>query len=42
MLLEGSEHETMKAETFEAAQNLIGDEEDDDKSCSVKQIVGGS
>lgn len=37
MLLEGSEHAlTRKTEVFEA-----GDEEDDDKSCSIKQVLGG-
>lgn len=43
MFLEGSEHALiMKTETFEAGQSLIGDEEADDKSCSIKQVVGGS
>lgn len=43
MLLERSEHAlTMEAETLEAGQNLVGDGEDDDKSQSIKQVVGGS
>lgn len=43
MLLEASEQAlTMKAETFEAGQNIIGDKEDDNKSCSITQVVGGS
>lgn len=43
MLLKGSEYAlTIKAKTFEAGQNLIGDEEDDDKSCSIKQVGGCS
>lgn len=41
MLLEWSEHAlTMKAEVFEAGQNLIRGEEDDNKSYSIKQVVG--
>ena len=40
---EESEHAlTVKAETREAGQNLIGDREDDDKSHCIKQVVGGS
>lgn len=43
MLLEGSEQAlTMRAETFEAGQNVIGDEEDDNRSCAITQVVGGS
>lgn len=43
MLLKGSEYALiMKAETFEAGQNLTGDEEDDDKSYSIKQVDGCS
>lgn len=43
MLLQGYELAlTMKAETFEAGKNPIGDGEDDDKSCSIKQVVGSS
>lgn len=43
MLLEASEQAlTMKAETFEAGQNIIGDKEDDNRSCSITQVVGGS
>lgn len=40
MLLEGSEQAlTMKAETFETGQTLTEDEEDDNKSCSITQVV---
>lgn len=43
MLLEGSEQAlTRKAEIFVAGQNFIGDEEDDNKHCSITQVVGGS
>lgn len=43
MLLEGSEQAlAVGADTFEAGQNLIGDEEDDNKSSSITQIVEGS
>lgn len=43
MLLEGSEHAlTTTTEIFEAGQNLMGGEEDDDKSYSIQQVVGGS
>lgn len=43
MLLGGSEQALiMEAETFEAGQNFIGDEEDDNRSCSITQVVRGS
>lgn len=32
----------MKAETFEAGQSFIGDQEDDNKSCSITQVARGS
>lgn len=42
-LLEESEQAlTMKAETFEAGQNLLGNKEDDNKSCYITEVVGGS
>lgn len=43
MLLEESEQAlTMKAETYEAGQNLLGNKEDDNKSCCITEVVGGS
>lgn len=32
----------MRAETFEAGKSLTGDEEDDNKRCSITQVVGNT